>query len=78
MVVHLINNTAYTFVATYIPSPFTITFWDALISRVLQLAEGPIILVGHLNVVLSSDLDTDLKLNPSVALHYQPVQLIHI
>lgn len=52
-----INNCLYTFVAFYVPPPFTITFWDTVMAQVPQVAEGPLIVAGDINAVLSPVLD---------------------
>lgn len=57
LLVLLINNQAYTFVAVYIPPQFTVALWEALMAGVLQVAEGPIILAVDLNAVLSPDIN---------------------
>ena len=53
----IINNRPHTFVAIYIPPPFTVKVWETIMSAVLGVAEGPIMLAGDLNVVLTPALD---------------------
>lgn len=57
VLVVLINDMPYTFVTVYIPSPFTLAGWEAVLTRVLQATEGPIILSSVLNTVLSPEKD---------------------
>lgn len=40
----IIDNRPHTFVAVYMPPPFTVGVWEMLMTGVLQVAEGPIIL----------------------------------
>lgn len=48
VLVLLIDKLPYTFVAIYVPPPFTITMWEGLMVKVLQVAKVPIILAGDL------------------------------
>lgn len=52
-----IDNAVNTFMALYVPPPFTIAFWKVVMAQLLQMAEGPIVLAGDFNSVLSPNLD---------------------
>lgn len=57
VLVLLINNLLNSFVVVYVPPPFSLAAWELVLAKVLQVAEGPIILAGDLNTVLSLDMD---------------------
>lgn len=57
ILVLIIDNRPYTFVAVYIPPPFTVGLWELIMNAVLQVAEGPMILAENLNAVLSLVMD---------------------
>lgn len=47
IVILIIDNTPYTFVAIYVPPPFTIALWDTVMAKVPQVAKGPIYSAGR-------------------------------
>lgn len=76
IVILTIDNTPHTFVAIYIPPPFTIALWDAIMAKVLQVARDPIIMVGDVNAVLLPEIDFKWSLN--VLPHWLCVWIIRV
>lgn len=81
IVILVIDKTPYTFVAIYVPPPFTVELWDTVMAKVLQVAKGPIIIAGDLNAVLSPEIDrfqTVSKCASSLVMCAEQYQLVEV